>query len=103
MPLNRAPPRRRWMEVRFHLEEDAEDHALIVALRERGLDLTTTAEAHLTRSDDEFQLNWAAQARRVLVTHKAATLAGFIRLGWRTTAIIQESSFCSSSGSPSVK
>lgn len=58
--------------LRFHLDEDAEAHALIRALRDRGVDLTTTGEAGLTEVDDETQLQWATRKGRVLLTFNAA-------------------------------
>lgn len=44
------------MQLRFHLDEDAEAQALVRALRDRGFDLTTTAETGLTSADDISQL-----------------------------------------------
>ena len=58
--------------LRFHLDEDAEAHALIRAWRDRGVDLTTTGEAGLTEADDETVLQWAARKGRVLLTFNAA-------------------------------
>jgi len=59
-------------ELRLHLDEDAEAHALIRALRDRGVDVTTTSEAGMTESSDEDQLDWATAASRVLLTYNAA-------------------------------
>ncbi len=58
--------------LRFHLDEDAEADALIRALRDRGVDLTTSSEAGLIDVDDETQLQWAARKGRVLLTCNAA-------------------------------
>lgn len=58
--------------LRFHLDEDAEAHALVRALRGRGVDVTTTAEVGLTESTDEQQLAWTTREGRVLVTYNAA-------------------------------
>lgn len=56
----------------FHLDEDAESHALVRALRDRGIDLTTTSELRLGEASDEEQLKAAARAGRVLITYNAA-------------------------------
>jgi hypothetical protein len=50
------------------LDEDAEAHALVRALRDRAVDVTTTSEAGLTEISDEEQLRWAAGKSRVLLT-----------------------------------
>lgn len=59
-------------QLRFHLDEDTEAHALVRALRERGVDVTTTSEARLNEFDDEEQLIWTARQGRTLVTYNAA-------------------------------
>ncbi len=58
--------------IRFHLDEDTEAHALVQALRSRGIDVTTTAEAGLTEISDSEQVGWAFKEGRVLVTYNAA-------------------------------
>ena len=70
-------------EFRLHLDEDAEAHALVRALRDRGVDLTTTSEAGLTEIDDAAQLAWAVRESRVLFTYNAAD---FCRLHAETLA-----------------
>ena len=52
-------------EIRLHLDEDAEAHALVRALRDRWVDVTTTSEAGLGENNDEAQLAWATQEGRV--------------------------------------
>jgi hypothetical protein len=64
------------MQLRFHLDEDTEEHALVGALLQRGLDITTTAQMRLTSSSDDEQLNWASDQKRVLVTHNVADFCG---------------------------
>ena len=59
-------------ELRFYLDEDAEAHALVRALRDRGVDVTTTSESGLNEADDEAQLTQATQENRVLLTYNAA-------------------------------
>ena len=59
-------------ELRFHLDEDAEAHALVRALRDRGIDVTTTSETGLAEVSDENQLIWTASQGRALVTYNAA-------------------------------
>jgi hypothetical protein len=60
------------MQLRFHLDEDTEEHALVRALRQRGLDVTTTAQMRLTASSDCEQLIWTSNQGRILVTHNVA-------------------------------
>lgn len=60
------------MQLRFHLDEDCEAASLIRTLRDRGFDLTTSTEAHLTTCTDEEQLTWAGRNGRVLITYNAA-------------------------------
>jgi uncharacterized protein with PIN domain len=59
-------------EIRLCLDEDVEAHALIRALRGRGVDVTTTSESGLMETSDEAQLLWATQEGRVLLTYNAA-------------------------------
>jgi hypothetical protein len=59
-------------ELRFHFDEDAEAHALVRALRDRGVDVTTTSESDLNEVSDEEQLIWSTRQRRALVTYNAA-------------------------------
>ena len=53
--------------MRFHLDESA-DHAIARGLRLRGVDITTSTEAHLTGATDEEQLSFALMESRVLFT-----------------------------------
>lgn len=59
-------------ELRFHLDEDTESHALVRALRSRGVDVTTTGETGLTERSDRDQLAWSTREQRALVTYNAA-------------------------------
>jgi hypothetical protein len=58
--------------IRFHLDEDLEAHALVRALRGRGVDVTTTGERNLTETSDESQLLWATGEGRAILTYNAA-------------------------------
>jgi len=42
--------------MRLHLDEDADAHALLKALRDRGLDVSSSRELGLLRWSDEQQL-----------------------------------------------
>lgn len=64
-------------ELGLHLDEDTEAAALVRALRNRGVDLTTSAEAGLTQATDHEQLTWAAARNRAVLTYNAAD---FVRL-----------------------
>lgn len=59
-------------EFRLHLDEDAEAHALVRALRDRGGDVSTTSEGGLGEITDAAQLAWATREGRVLLTYNAA-------------------------------
>jgi predicted nuclease of predicted toxin-antitoxin system len=61
--------------LRFHLDEHV-DHAIARALRESGIDVTTTGDAGLFGAEDEQHRRYALQERRVIVTHDA----DFLRL-----------------------
>jgi len=59
-------------EIQLYLDEDVEAHALIRALRSRGVNVATTSEANLMEATDEAQLEWASREGRVLMTYNAA-------------------------------
>lgn len=54
--------------LRFHLDENM-NPVLAVGLRQRGVDVTTSAEMGLLSATDEEQLAFASRQSRVLVTH----------------------------------
>jgi uncharacterized protein with PIN domain len=60
--------------IRFHLDEHV-DGTLAVALRARGIEVTTTAEAGLLDADDEAHIDFALRENRVIVTHDRDYLA----------------------------
>lgn len=59
--------------MRFHLDEHI-DHAVATGLRQRGIDVTTTADAGLLGASDERQLEFARLNERVLLTQDADLL-----------------------------
>lgn len=61
--------------IRFHLDEHA-DPEIALALRRRGIDVTTAAEAGLLAASDEAHLVFATNEQRVLFTNDA----DFLRL-----------------------
>jgi hypothetical protein len=61
--------------LRLHLDENI-DPRVATALRSRGIDLTTAAEAGLLHAVDEDHLTFAEAERRVILTHDA----DFLRL-----------------------
>lgn len=86
--------------LRFHLDEHIPP-LVAVALRRRGIDVTTSIEAGLRAADDLAHLKFARSQRRVLVTHDADFLrhhasgvqhAGiaYCRMGERTVGQIIE-------------
>ncbi len=58
--------------IKLHLDEDADSHALLNALRHRGLDVTSSRERGLLRCLDEEQLTWASEQRRAVYTYNAS-------------------------------
>lgn len=54
--------------IRFHLDENV-DPAIALALRQIGIDVTTSQEAKLLSRSDLAQLEFANAESRVLVTH----------------------------------
>ena len=65
--------------VRFHLDEMV-DPDVARALRQHGIDVTTTIDAGLRSATDEAQLDYARRQGRVLVTHDT----DFLRLAGRS-------------------
>lgn len=61
--------------MRFHLDEHVAD-AIAQGLRQRGIDVTTTAEANLLDAEDEAHLAFAFSSGRIVVTQDA----DFLRL-----------------------
>ena len=58
--------------VRIHLDEDADGHALLRALRQRGQDVASSRERGLLGYTDEQQLDWAKDEGRVIYTYNAS-------------------------------
>jgi predicted nuclease of predicted toxin-antitoxin system len=56
------------MAIRFHLDENVSG-AVALALRRRGVDVSTAVEANLIGADDREHLEFAQAHDRVLVTH----------------------------------
>ncbi len=58
--------------IKLHLDEDADAHALLNALRQRGLDVSSSRELALLQCSDEEQLTWAFEQRRAIYTYNAS-------------------------------
>jgi hypothetical protein len=56
------------MDIRFHLDENIQG-GVARGLTRRGIDVTTSKEAHLLGAADLTQLEFAVSQGRVLVTH----------------------------------
>ena len=80
------------MGFRIHLDEDADAHALLNALRHRGVEVTSSRERGLLSCSDEEQLVWAAEQGNVLYTYNACDFcrlhAKFLRTGRHHAGII---------------
>ncbi len=55
--------------IRFYLDEDSMNRALLMALRQREIDVTTVSEVKREGFSDEEQLLWAGQNNRVICTY----------------------------------
>jgi len=62
------------MEIRFHLDENIHG-GVARGLARRGIDVTTTQQGQLLGAADQTQLEFAANAGRVLVTHDSDHLS----------------------------
>ena len=78
--------------LKLHLDEDADSHALLNALRQRGLDVSSSRELALLQCSDEEQLTWAFEQRRAIYTYNASDFcrlhSEFIRRGRHHAGII---------------
>jgi hypothetical protein len=54
------------MTIRLYCDEDSEQHALVLALRVRGVDVLTALEAEMLGESDDRQLAIAAAQGRVI-------------------------------------
>ena len=57
--------------MKLHVDEDADAHALLSALRQRGLDVSSSRELALLQCSDEEQLAWATEQGRAIYTYTA--------------------------------
>lgn len=62
------------MDIRFHLDENIQG-GVARGLARRGIDVTTTKDCGLLGAADQTQLEFAASAGRVLVTHDSDHLS----------------------------
>ena len=53
-------------KIRLYLDEDIQEQALILALRNSGVDVITTSEANRLSFSDEEQLIWTTEQGRVV-------------------------------------
>jgi hypothetical protein len=78
--------------MKLHLDEDADAHALLNALRQRGLDVSSSRELALLQCSDEKQLEWAFKQGRAIYTYNASDFcrlhSEFIRHGRHHAGII---------------
>jgi len=56
-------------DIRFYLDEDSMNRALLMALRQREIDVTTVSEVNREGVSDDEQLLWAGQNNRVICTY----------------------------------
>jgi len=77
---------------KLHLDEDADAYALLNALRQRGLDVSSSREMSLLQFPDEAQLAWAVERGRVIYTYNASDFcrlhSEYLRLGLHHAGII---------------
>jgi hypothetical protein len=60
------------MTIRLYCDEDSMRHALVMALRKRGLDVSTALEAGMTEETDERQLAFAEARGRAIYSFNVA-------------------------------
>ena len=65
------------MKIRLYLDEDTMRHALVSALRARGVDLVTASEADMIHRSDMEHVEYATAHGRVVCT---CNLADFTRI-----------------------
>jgi DNA-binding transcriptional MerR regulator len=53
-------------QIRLYLDEDIQKQAIILGLRNYGIDVVTTSEANRISCFDEEQLIWATEQGRVI-------------------------------------
>ena len=79
-------------DLKLHLDEDADAHALLNGLRHRGWDVTSSRERGLLRCTDEEQLVWTAEGGRTIYTYNASDFcrlhSEFLREGRHHAGII---------------
>jgi len=80
------------MKIRLYLDEDVMARGLTVALRARGVDVTSVQDTRLEGATDEKQLNHASEQGRVLysfnVRHYVALHRTFLQQGKSHMGII---------------
>ncbi len=57
------------MSLKFYLDDDSAEAALVDALRPRALPSTPPSDADLEGADDRVHLDWRAENEFVLVSH----------------------------------
>ncbi len=70
--------------VRYHLDEDCQSAALAAALREHGVDVTTTNQVGNAGTDDDAQIQFATDAGRVVVSNNIGDFSA-LHARWLTT------------------
>jgi hypothetical protein len=60
------------VSLRFYLDEDSAEQALVQALRSRGVEVLVPHEVGLHGADDLVQLRWCAEREYVLISHNAS-------------------------------
>ncbi len=61
------------MTIRLYLEEDSMRHALVRALRARGVDVVTALDEEMIEREDEEHLDYATGQGRVLYSFNVDT------------------------------
>jgi hypothetical protein len=61
--------------AKIYVDEDAAEHALVSALRHRGIDIVTVVEAGQETRSDEDQLRFAAISGRALYSFNVSDFA----------------------------
>ena len=80
---NLLKPKKRSMQIRLYIDEDAMARAVVAGLRARGVDVATALEEGMSEKDDIAQLEHATQQGRAIYTFN---VGHFCRLHTEYTA-----------------
>lgn len=72
------------MKIRLYLDEDSMRHALVTALRARGVDVETALEANMIARPDEEHLEHSSAENRVLYSFNVGDFFA-LHIAWQAS------------------